>query len=132
VLCLGIVLSSANLPQDASDFQLLLQFLSIIDPRERARYSGLQSPEEGDHIAVIIGASRVAPPYRWLQTVIDSYYDVGLRIFAKCYDPGNIDDGGEIGPYDVFYSVPASDCEFTLEGSQHCAARSVDTQVSGT
>jgi len=80
-------------------------------------FPGFLPPCSGDAIAVIIAESTYSIPYLWLSTVIDKYYDQGLRFLVKCHDPLNLNADGKAYS-DVLYSVP-SDAAPT-KYSQHC------------
>jgi hypothetical protein len=80
---------------------------------------GFLQPSANATMAIIIGESVVAPPDRWLKTVVDKYYGNGLRFLARIYDLQG--KGSEDGTVHLFYSVSADHLDHKIEGSGHCA-----------
>ena len=63
---------------------------------------GFVGPRSTDHVASIIAESRAGIPWKFFQTVIDEYYDVGLRFFVLVFDHVDASFGGAAGH--LFYS----------------------------
>ena len=95
-------------------------------------YPAWVGPRETDALAIVMGESRVAPPSRWIKTVIDKYYDDGLRFFMVCYDVGDI-PYVELPDRSVFYSVSSGESNLKMEDSEHAVAIELSgTRQSGT
>ena len=80
-------------------------------------YPGL-ALESIDSLAIVMGEARCSPPHQWATTVIDRYFDTGLRFFIVCYDLSEVGYSAEPRRF-VFYSAAAEQQEFKI--SQHCA-----------
>lgn len=94
-------------------------------------HPGFIAPSSTDHVASIIGESRAGIPWKFFQTVIDKYYDEGLRFFVVAFDHVDASYGSAAGH--LFYSV-SSDfaCDTDpLDGrSIHCIALTVPDYVT--
>lgn len=84
-------------------------------------YPGFTSPQPTDAIAIVMSDSRFAPPQLWIRTVIDKYYNSGLRFFFQCSDLEDLAYDGT--PLTIFYSVE-SQCasDLKMANSEHCVA----------
>ena len=94
-------------------------------------HPGFIGPRSTDHVASIIAESRAGVPWKFFQTVIDKYYDEGLRFFVVVYDHVDASYGCAAGH--LFYSV-SSDfaCDNDpLDGrSIHCIGLTVPDYVT--
>jgi hypothetical protein len=82
-------------------------------------------------MASIIAESRGGIPRWYFQTVIDRYYDLGLRFFVLVYDHGAAAYGRAVGH--LFYSVAGDfSCDTApLDArSEHCIALTVPDYVT--
>ena len=87
-------------------------------------YPGFSRPQSDDAVVIWMTDSRFAPPFRWIQRVVDGNYETGLRFFFACYDLGDAAYGR--ASLTVFYSadanLPQQAREYLMAGSQHCIA----------
>src|ERR1041384_1644681 len=88
------------------------------------QYPGFTPPQTTDAVAIIMTDCRFAPPFRWIKTVIDQYYDTGVRFFFKTFDLGDAAYGGANAT--AFYSadsdMPMDVQAYRLKSSEHCIA----------
>ncbi len=94
-------------------------------------HPGFLAPKPTDSMASIIAESRAGIPWKFSQSVIDKYYDEGLRLFVLVYDHVDASYGGADGH--LFYSVSSDfacdndplDCRST-----HCIGLTVPDYVT--
>jgi hypothetical protein len=116
-----------NLPQFAAES--IDKRIAQTDPD--GEHPGFIAPKPTEHMASIIAESRAGIPWKFFQTVIDKYYDAGLRFFVVVYDHVDASYGSAAGH--LFYSV-SSDfaCDNDpLDGrSIHCIGLTVPEYVT--